>query len=63
MYDTFEATRVLVIAPLRVAEDTWSRESEKWDHLRHLRVSRVLGDVKERMRTFTASTGRTWIGW
>ena len=46
LYDTFEATRALVIAPLRVAEDTWSRESEKWDHLRHLRVSRVLGDVK-----------------
>ena len=54
LYDTFEATRVLVIAPLRVAEDTWSRESEKWDHLRHLRVSRVLGDVKERRAALQA---------
>lgn len=54
LYDTFEATRVLVIAPLRVAEDTWSRESEKWDHLRHLRVSRVLGDVKERRAALRA---------
>ena len=55
LYDTFEATRVLVIAPLRVAEDTWRRESEKWDHLRHLRVSRVLGDVKERRAALRAA--------
>ena len=34
MYDRFEVDKVLVIAPLRVAEDTWSRESEKWDHLK-----------------------------
>ena len=54
LYDTFEVTQVLVIAPLRVAEDTWSRESEKWDHLRHLRVSRVLGDVKERRAALRA---------
>lgn len=69
LYDTFEAAKVLVIAPLRVAEDTWSRESAKWDHLQHLRVSRVLGSVKERraalraMPIFTASTGRMWTGW
>ncbi|WP_298029714.1 DEAD/DEAH box helicase [uncultured Dysosmobacter sp.] len=48
LYDSFDVSKVLVIAPLRVAEDTWSRESEKWDHLRHLRVSRVLGSAKER---------------
>ena len=49
MYDRFEVSKVLVIAPLRVAEDTWSRESEKWDHLRHLRISKVLGSEKERL--------------
>lgn len=38
-----------MIAPLRVAEDTWSREAEKWDHLRYLRVSKVLGSEKERI--------------
>lgn len=48
MYDRFEVFKVLVIAPLRVAEDTWSRESEKWDHLRHLRIRKVLGDAKTR---------------
>lgn len=39
---------VLVIAPLRVAENTWSKESSKWEHLRHLRVSKVLGSLRER---------------
>lgn len=48
LYDYFAVSKVLVIAPLRVAEDTWTRESAKWDHLRHLSVSRVLGNAKER---------------
>lgn len=48
LYDRFEVSKVLVIAPLRVAEDTWSRESAKWDHLHGLRVVRVLGTEKER---------------
>ena len=38
----------LVIAPKRVAEDTWSREAAKWDHLQHLTISRILGDAKTR---------------
>lgn len=42
--------RVLVIAPKRVAEDTWSRESEKWDHLQGLRVARVLGGPADRRK-------------
>lgn len=48
MYDYFEITKVLVIAPLRVAEDTWSRESEKWDHLKDLRISKILGTAAQR---------------
>jgi SNF2 family DNA or RNA helicase len=52
--DYFEANRVLVIAPLRVAEDTWSREIEKWDHLRHLRISKVLGSVTQRRKALKA---------
>ena len=50
MYDRFEVSKVLVIAPLRVAQDTWSRESAKWDHLQHLRISKVLGAADERIR-------------
>ena len=48
MYEWFEVTRVLVIAPKRVAEDTWSRESEKWDHLQHLTISKILGSREQR---------------
>lgn len=48
LYDYFDATKVLVIAPLRVARDTWSRECEKWEHLRGLSISKVLGSEKER---------------
>jgi SNF2 family DNA or RNA helicase len=48
MMEELEVYRVLVIAPLRVAEDTWSRESEKWDHLKYLEISKILGSAKER---------------
>jgi len=48
MHDRFEVSKVLVIAPLRVAEDTWSRETEKWDHLKYLKISKVLGPEQKR---------------
>lgn len=48
IYDSFEVEKVLVIAPLRVAEDTWSRECDKWEHLRHLKVVKVLGTPRQR---------------
>lgn len=54
LYDRFEVSKILVIAPLRVAEDTWSRESAKWDHLEHLRVSKVLGSQKKRLAALEA---------
>lgn len=47
-YDYFETGKVLVIAPLRVADDTWARESQKWDHLKHLRISKILGSRPQR---------------
>lgn len=49
-----EVTKVLVIAPKRVAEDTWTTECEKWEHLRGLRVSRVLGTEKKRKAALKA---------
>lgn len=52
--DYYDANRVLVIAPLRVADDTWAREVEKWDHLRHLRISKVLGSAEQRKRALRA---------
>lgn len=51
----YEIERVLVIAPKRVAEDTWAREHAKWDHLRQLRVSLVLGTPDRRRRALAAA--------
>lgn len=48
MHNQFEVEKVLVIAPLRVAESTWSTECEKWEHLRHLKISKILGTPTQR---------------
>ena len=47
--DAFEISRVLVIAPLRVARDTWPAELQKWDHLQGLSYSVAVGNEKERL--------------
>ena len=54
LFDRLEAQKVLVIAPLRVAQDTWAKETAKWDHLQHIRISRVLGGAKERQAALEA---------
>lgn len=43
-----EVKNVLVIAPKKVAETTWTDEVLKWDHLKHLKVSKILGSKKKR---------------
>lgn len=48
LLDKFEIGRVLVIAPLRVARDTWPDEIKKWDHLKGLSYSVVIGSEKDR---------------
>ncbi len=50
LFDRFEVHKVLVVAPLRVARDTWSAEIEKWEHLRELRYSVVVGTEQERLK-------------
>lgn len=49
IYEEFAVNKALVTAPKRVAEDTWSREAEKWDHLKDLRVVKIMGDAKTRL--------------
>lgn len=49
LFDSFEVHKVLVVAPLRVARDTWSAEIEKWEHLKNLRYSVVVGTEQERL--------------
>ena len=49
MFDYLEINSVLVIAPKRVAESVWQEEAEKWDHLKHLRFSKIIGSAKQRI--------------
>ena len=49
LYDYMEDGPVLVIAPKRVAENTWSKETEKWEHLKHLRICKIMGTAKQRI--------------
>jgi len=46
--------KVLIIAPLRVAESTWSTEAAKWEHTRHLSISKVLGARDKRVKALEA---------
>lgn len=62
LIEDFAIWKVLVIAPKRVAEDTWSREHEKWDHLSGLRISKVLGTPAQRMKALKAEADIYVIG-
>lgn len=48
LMDDGEVDRTLVVAPKKVAETTWTTEAEKWDHLKSMRVARVMGTEKQR---------------
>lgn len=69
IYDRLEIRRVLIIAPRKVAEATWQDEAAKWEHLRHLRLSTVLGSEKQRLAALAAPADiyiinrRTRRGW
>ena len=49
-YNRWAVSRCLVVAPKKVAEATWSKEAQKWDHLKHLRIIPVLGTAAKRIR-------------
>ena len=49
MFEEFSVNHVLIIAPLRVAEDTWTTEAGKWDHLHDLKVVRATGSRQQRL--------------
>lgn len=54
MHDYFEIKKVLIIAPLKPAEETWPAEIQKWDHLKNLRYSLVLGSADDRRRALAS---------
>lgn len=49
MYDYFRVRKVLIIAPIRVADATWPAEINKWDHTKGLTYAKILGDRKQRL--------------
>ena len=61
LFDSFEAHRVLVVAPLRVARDTWPAEIEKWAHLQDLTYTVAVGSARERKAALMVSTDITII--
>lgn len=61
MFDYFEVHRILVVAPLRVARNTWSDEIEKWDHLHHLTFAIAVGSEKERLEALRKQADITMI--
>lgn len=66
--DRFDISRILVIAPKRVAEDTWPKELKKWEHLRGLTAALVLGSKAEReaalrQQAFIYITNRENVSW
>ena len=61
LFDSFLIHRVLVIAPLRVARDTWPAEIEKWSHLKGLTYSVAVGTVKERKTALMTNADITII--
>lgn len=60
IFNRFLVSRCLVIAPKKVAEDTWAREQSKWDHLQMLKILPVLGDRNHRIRMLN-SPGNVWV--
>ena len=54
LFDSFEIHKVLVVAPLRVARNTWSAEITKWEHLSNLKYSIVVGSASERRKALEA---------
>lgn len=68
MFDSFEISKVLVIAPIRVAQHSWPDEINKWDHLQNLRYSVVVGTAAERKAALQKQSdiyimNRENVGW
>lgn len=61
LFDSFEAHRILVVAPLRVARDTWPAEIAKWEHLQHLTYAVCVGTPKERRAALMSGADITII--
>lgn len=61
LFDYLDVSRVLVIAPKKVAEATWQTEAGKWEHLKHLTLATALGTAKERLEAVESGANVTVI--
>lgn len=61
MNDYCEINSVLVIAPKRVAESVWQEEAKKWEHLKHLRFSKIIGSAKQRAKAIMEAKADIYI--
>ena len=61
LFDSFLAHRILVIAPLRVARDTWPAELKKWSHLKHLSFAVAVGPPADRKAALMSNADITII--
>lgn len=68
LFDSFEVSKPLIIAPKRVAQSTWSDEIEAWSHLKHLTISKIIGTEKQRLKALQTKAdvyviGRDNVAW
>ena len=68
LLDAVEISRVLVVAPKRVADSVWDAEIKQWEHLRHLTISKIVGTEKKRFKALQTpadiyTIGRDNINW
>ena len=68
MFEELDIDSALVVAPKRVAESVWDAEIEKWEHLNHLKVSKIIGSNKQRRKALSEKAhiytiGRDNIAW
>lgn len=61
MYESFDVGRVLVIAPLRVADITWPDEIMKWEHLKDVTIAKAIGSAREREQALATRADITVI--
>lgn len=54
LLDGFMVNKVLVIAPLRVANSVWAQESQKWSHLKHLSTNVCTGTERQRIAALSS---------
>lgn len=61
LYYNFEVERILIIAPLKVANNVWHKEAQKWEHLQELDIAIATGSVNERLSAINSNKTITVI--